>query len=130
MLTIFARAQSSDPRLAELQQRLKQFYRGNEAYYDYAENDKSFIYEPILRHIKSRRASNAAPVRILELGAGRTALPAFIRQQKFENNIEYLAHDIDDTNADFYSRQRLPRRSRRSCRSGRDIHPACSPRPA
>jgi SAM-dependent methyltransferase len=100
---ILARAASGDRRLRDLQERMVRFYEKHLPYYrDAAEGDKSFIYEPILHHIKARYASLSRPVRVLELGAGRTSFVDFLNRSSEADIVEYVAHDINDTNVEFY----------------------------
>jgi SAM-dependent methyltransferase len=100
---IFVRAQSGDPRLTELKEKLARFYAGNADYYDQAESAKDFVYRPLLRLLEAKGRALGRRLRVLELGAARTSFPAFLRREGAGLAIEYLAHDINDTNARFYA---------------------------
>lgn len=105
---IFAPAESSDVRLRQLEERLAAFYAGNNGYYEDAEGDKEFIYRPLVRMLDEWRSRSTKPLRVLELGAGRTSFPAFLRESGHAEDIQFTAQDINETNVDFYRRESIP----------------------
>lgn len=101
---VFVRSPSNDERLRDLTERLTAFYRGNAAYYDEAEGDKASIYWPLLQILAAKAKRSSEPLRVLELGAGRTSFPAFLRKHGQDVKIDFVAQDINETNVDFYIR--------------------------
>jgi SAM-dependent methyltransferase len=100
---MFVKAQSADPRLAQLKRQLSDFYANNTGYYEQAESDKDYVYHPLLRMIEAKQRALGRPLRILELGAARTSFPAYLRRHAPGLAVSYLAYDINDTNLRFYA---------------------------
>jgi 2-polyprenyl-3-methyl-5-hydroxy-6-metoxy-1,4-benzoquinol methylase len=102
--SLFCQAQSVDARLSDVERRLSSFYTENSEYYEEASGKKDPIYHPLLSVLARKRGSVNRPLKVIELGAGRTSFPAFVRESKVftEADIDFLAHDINGTNSDFY----------------------------
>ncbi len=100
---ILARASAPDPRLAALKARLADFYAGNRAYYDEAEGGKDVLYEPILDFLREQEKKLGRPVKVLEVGAGKTSFPAYLLDRCAARVVDYTAYDINATNAAFYA---------------------------
>jgi SAM-dependent methyltransferase len=106
--SILAHAQDTDARLNELRERLGRFYADNVAYYEDAEGDKTFIYLAILELLKQKRRAKSSPLKVLEIGAGRTTFPLFIRHHGFADQVDFVAHDINRTNLPYYQEHQIP----------------------
>ena len=104
--SILVSAQSDDSRLQAIQDALKSFFRDNKSYYREAEGNKDYIYRPVLKLIADMAQSNHPP-RVLELGAGRTSFPRFLREHKTGIQIDLIAHDINETNVDYYAQNSI-----------------------
>jgi SAM-dependent methyltransferase len=105
-MAILAKSESGDARLVSLKEKLARFYLGNAEYYEHAEGTKDFIYEPMLDRLL--KMSNAKrPLRVLELGAGRTSFPAFVRDAGCAVNIEFTAYDVNRSNVEFYHQHNI-----------------------
>jgi SAM-dependent methyltransferase len=98
---ILTKSESGDARLVSLKEKLTRFHLGNAEYYDQAEGGKDFIYEPILDFLR-QMSDGKQPLRVLELGAGRTSFPAFLGDARYPIEIEFTAHDVNRSNVEFY----------------------------
>jgi hypothetical protein len=76
------------------------------SYFQEAEGNKDYIYYPILQIIAGM-ARPGQSCRVLELGAGRTSFPQFIREHGNGIEVEFIAHDINDTNAEYYAQNAI-----------------------
>src|SRR6266700_7179229 len=102
--SVLVAAQSNDSRLQVVRNALNSFYRNNSSYYEYAEGNKDYLYYPILKLILGMGRSDR-PYRVLELGAGRTSFPRFLREHGNGLNVDLIAHD--DTNAEYYAQNAI-----------------------
>lgn len=100
--SLLAHAHGADARLEQLRERLGRFYTDNVAYYEEAEGDKTFIYLAILELLKQKRRGKSTRLKVLEIGAGRTTFPLFVRQRGYAGEIDFVAHDINETNLSYY----------------------------
>lgn len=94
---------SNDVRLRALEGYLADFYRGNAEYYGEAQSEKDYIYGPLMREIQMIK-SEGKETTVLEFGAGRSSFPQFMKRNRPDFPIRYIAHDIDESNADYYER--------------------------
>jgi SAM-dependent methyltransferase len=102
-----ALVRSNDPSARDaieaLEADLLGFYEANHSYYDAAaSSDKSAFFEPVTAVLRAMLAARSQ-VRVLEVGAGKSDLPAYLQQSISPDRIAYVAHDINATNADFYA---------------------------
>lgn len=104
MRYVFVRAQSCDDRLALLKAELAKFYDDNTNYYAHAEGNKDLIYRALLPFLRGNTENFGERLRIIEIGAGRTGLPAFLRGQGLDGAVDFVAHDINKANIAFYEK--------------------------
>ncbi|MBU3890366.1 MULTISPECIES: class I SAM-dependent methyltransferase [Methylosinus] len=104
--------ESNNPAVADaigaLEANLLTFYESNASYYDCAASaDKSLFFEPIAAMAHSIVASRSR-IRILEVGAGKSDLPDYLRRTLSVGELDFVAHDINPTNATFYRERQIP----------------------
>jgi SAM-dependent methyltransferase len=104
--------ESNDPAAAgairALERRLLAFYESNVSYYDCAAStDKTLFFDPIAEIVRSIVAARGR-VRILEVGAGKSQLPEHLRRTLAAEQLDFVAHDINATNAQFYQDRGIP----------------------
>ena len=104
--------ESSNPAVAgaiqALEKGLLDFYESNVSYYECAAlADKSLFFDPIVAIARSIVAARGR-VRILEIGAGKSQLPEYLRHTVAVEQLDFVAHDINATNAQFYQDRGIP----------------------
>jgi SAM-dependent methyltransferase len=94
--------------IGALDRRLSDFYARNVAYYDCAaSSDKKLLFEPV-RDLVELILTHRPRVRIIEIGAGKTELPQFLAERIPDKHVDFVAHDINDTNREFYQEKGIP----------------------
>lgn len=92
--------QSSHPAVRSLRERLDAFYANPPTYPVFeASVNRDAEYEQIFRLIQASFQPADRPIRVLELGAGRSDLPNYVRRRGL--NVEYDAQDVTSANADY-----------------------------
>ncbi len=104
--------ESSNPAAANaiqaLEKGLLDFYESNVSYYECAASaDKSLFFDPIVAIARLIVAARGR-VRILEIGAGKSQLPEYLRRTLAVGQLDFVAHDINAKNAQFYQDKGIP----------------------
>lgn len=91
-----------DPRVAELRARLDAFYAKPDTYESFDRPlDQSRYWRPVFRRIREileRPGRGEEPVRVLEIGSGRTSFPGAL--DDLRENVHFTAQDITEANLD------------------------------
>lgn len=83
----------TDPRVADLAARLREFYRSTEAYDDFRQQgDKSAFWAPVETLVR-RKVESLGRCRVLELGAGLSGFGERIAD--LGDRVEYVAQDLN-----------------------------------
>ena len=94
--------------IGALERRLNAFYATNISYYNSAaESDKTLFWEPVAALSRSIVAARPR-VRILEVGAEKSQLPDYLSRSFSRKQLDFVAHDINDTNKEFYQQRQVP----------------------
>ncbi len=91
-----------EPLLAQLEQRLAEFYARDKRYFAIAgANDQRRFYEALRPYLEEAPRPGAGRLRVLEFGAGRSGFPDWLDEQGLRRRIELTLQDVTTLNRDW-----------------------------